>query len=181
MRTFVGIPIPATGKIKELLEILNSWEGVKAVEPQNVHVTLKCMGNIEEEDVKGINKLLKEALRSCSPFTLSLKGTGFFPHRGNPKVVWIGIDQGRDVLEDMFDRVNRALSSFFSEEKKGFIPHVTVGRVKRKVRTRELVGKVEEFLEEDFGSFNIRKVVFFRSKLTPEGPIYTPLREYTLK
>ena len=181
MRTFVGIPIPATDKIKELLGILESWEGVKAVEPKNIHVTLKFMGNIEEEDVKEINRLLKETLRAFSPFTLSLKGTGFFPHRGNPKVVWIGIDQGRDVLEEMFNRVNKALSSFSPEEKKGFIPHVTVGRVKKKVKIKELVEKVESFLEEDFGSFSIRKVIFFRSKLTPEGPIYTPLREYTLK
>ncbi len=180
MRTFIGIPIPASDKIKEVLQLLSGFKGIKPVEPENIHVTLKFLGNIEEENVKEINKVLKKTLRSFQPFQLSIKGTGFFPHPGNPRVIWIGIEEGKEILEEMFKAIEDALDSF-PKEKRGFVPHITVGRVKKKEEIKRIAEELKKFEDVHFGTFNIRKVIFFKSKLTPQGPIYTPLREYNLR
>jgi len=163
MRSFIAIEIPFTHKIQELQE---SIEGrVKLVERENMHITLKFLGEI---DVNLVEKI-KEIVENCKveKFTIRLRGIGFFPNERYIRVIWIGVEDYEPIVK-MAKCIDLHLSKLGFSKEKSYVPHLTVGRAKGRITIKN----VDRFVNMEFGDVEIKEIKIKKSTLTPKGPIY---------
>ncbi|WP_456341971.1 RNA 2',3'-cyclic phosphodiesterase [Thermovibrio sp.] len=176
-RLFVGTFTPIDFKeVKREVERLGV-EG-KWVEPENLHITFRFIGEVEEEKVPQIAKMLKGSLKGAPPFKVEYRGLGTFKRNGIERVLWVGIRS--DEIREIKKRVDRALMPFGFAPEENFTPHLTllrIKRLKRRIKFRNYVGSMKEYL---FKEREERKVYLIESKLTPEGPIYKVVEEFEL-
>lgn len=184
IRSFLAIELPRTiqKKIEEIQEDLKSSRAdVRWVSPEKIHLTLKFFGNIDESKIDPIVKSIEEPVRITQAFSLKVRGVGAFPHLKNPRVVWIGLVEGKETLVPFQKEIESKLEKIgFEPEAREFRPHLTLGRVKSGKGRDELTARIERYREEEVGDFQVKKVVLFKSDLKPSGPIYTPLKEMRL-
>jgi len=184
MRTFVAIELPL--KIKEEVEKaiapfkkLNldiSW-----VKTANLHLTMRFLGEVDEKRIEDIITALEKALEEKEGFELDFESFGVFPDFRRPRVVWIGIEKGKENLIGLQRIIEQELSKLdFPEEKRGFSPHLTIGRVKSPKGIERLT---EQIKSVNFKTCPIQvgEVVLMKSQLHPQGAIYTPLEKFKLK
>ena len=184
LRCFLAIELPKTivKKIEEVQrDLKTSHADVKWVYPENIHLTLKFFGNIEESRVDPILQSIGGLIQRTSPFSMKVQGIGAFPHSKNPRVIWMGLIDGKEVLATFQKELEGTLAKIgFEPEDRPFQPHLTLGRVKTSRGKDDLIGKMEKHREEEFGDFAVEEVILFKSELKPTGPIYTPLRKLKL-
>jgi len=184
IRSFLAIEIPRTiqKKIEAIQEDLKSSRAdVRWMSPEKIHLTLKFFGNIDESTIDPIVKSIEGPLRTTFPFSLKVQGVGAFPHLKNPRVIWMGLVDEKEILTSFQRQLERELEKIgFKREERAFRPHLTLGRVKSSKGREELTGRMERHREEGFGDFEVERIVFFKSDLKPSGPIYTVLREMRL-
>ena len=181
IRSFLAIELPATiqRKIGEIEGDLKATSGdVRWVNPQKIHLTLKFFGNIEESKIDSIVEAIEGPLRRTEPFPLTVRGTGAFPNLKNPRVIWMGLIDGKAILVPLQREIDASLEKVgFQPEDRPFRPHLTLGRVKSNRGKHDLIRGVEKYREEEIGEFQADKVILFKSDLTPSGSMYTRLRE----
>ncbi len=184
IRSFLAIALPETihRRIEEVQgDLKSSHADVRWVNPGKIHLTLKFFGNIDEAAIESIVKAVEESVRAVSPFSLKVRGIGAFPNWRNPRVVWMGLIDGGDILIPFQKQVEMELQKIgFEPEERAFRPHLTLGRVNSARGKEALIQTMEEHREQEFGEFEVSRVVLFKSDLKPTGPIYTPLREVNL-
>jgi len=184
IRSFLAIEIPRTiqKKIEEIQEDLKSSRAdVRWVSPEKIHLTLKFFGNIDESKIDPIVKSIEGPIRTSPPFSIRVRGVGAFPYLKNPRVIWMGLVDGKEVLVHFQKQLEKELERIgFEPEQRAFHPHLTLGRMKTSKGKEGLTGKIERYKEEEFGDFQVERVVLFKSDLKPTGPIYTTLREIKL-
>jgi RNA 2',3'-cyclic 3'-phosphodiesterase len=177
MRTFIAVEVPEDAKknIGEYIESLNSLiPGIKWVAPENLHFTVKFLGEIEEAKFVEVRQCVEAVSREFGPFSMGLSGIGFFPGRERPRVVWIGADGGADILLDLFHELERCLEKIgFDLDDKPFSPHLTIGRAKKFGKVG-IPGTLPDF---DPLQFEVNGISIMKSTLTPGGPIYERLAE----
>ncbi|MBS7611773.1 RNA 2',3'-cyclic phosphodiesterase [Candidatus Bathyarchaeota archaeon] len=147
---------------------------VKTVEVENLHLTLRFLGELPQPAVKRIMDGLKSL--SFKPFKIEFKGLGVFPNLSYVRVVWVGVGEGVDKLENLHSQINGVLKrlGFGVEE---FSPHLTLARVKA-IRNRPGLAKLlDEYRDVSFGYMDVTSVRVKKSALTPKGPIYTTIME----
>ncbi len=180
VRTFVAVEIDEAvrQRASALIERARaSIEGIRWVGPQNLHVTLKFLGDVAEEDLPAVGEAVTQAVAGVPGFDFELRALGAFPRIDRPNNVWLGSGDGAASLADLADRIERALNPLgFPREHRTFEPHVTLGRVARGGRApAALVRWLRENAAFEAGRSRIREVVVFSSQLTPQGAIYTAL------
>ena len=184
IRSFLAIELPKLilRKIEEVQEDLRlTHADVRWVNPEKIHLTLKFFGNIEESRIDAIFKAIEEPIQNNPPFFLNVRGVGAFPQMRNPRVIWMGLVNGKEVLVSLQKQIEIQLEKIgFQPEDRPFHPHLTLGRMRSSRGKEELVGGMEKHRDEEFGDFQIERVVLFKSDLRPTGPVYTPLREIKL-
>ncbi len=184
IRSFLAIELPESirKKVEEIQrELKLSRADVRWVSPENIHLTLKFFGNIDESRIDPIAKSLEGPVQTFPPFSLSLCGIGSFPHAKTPRVIWMGLKEGKEKLIALQKRVEEELRGIgFEPEERDFHPHLTLGRARSSQGRDELVGAMERYRSQEFGNFEVERVVLFKSDLRPSGPIYTRLRELKL-
>jgi 2'-5' RNA ligase len=154
---------------------------VRWVNPEKIHLTIKFFGSVEESRIDSIFKSIEEPIRDTSPFSIKVRGIGAFPNLRNPRVIWMGLADGREVLISLQKQIEAQLEKIgFEPEDRPFEPHLTLGRMKSSRGKEELVGRMEKHKEEEFGDLKVERVVLFKSDLRPSGPIYTPLGDVKL-
>lgn len=178
MRCFIAIELPESVRtgLGELSARLRR-SGVRAswVRPENMHVTLRFLGEISEECVEEVVRLLQNSYANASPFQLTLRGTGAFPNVKTPHVIWAGISPNDAILEvqrvaeDVGQRVG------CGREKNRFHPHVTLARIKDPRSASGLQRYLAAEKDWEGGEVGVEQVAVFKSELTPAGPIYTRL------
>jgi len=180
-RGFIAIDIGASSKLIQLEnEINKTGANVKLVEPKNIHITLKFLGDTDESLIDEIETIMKNAVEDIAPFNIQLKGTGVFPNQNYIKVVWIGIDKGEQI-GDIARKIDESLSKLgFEKEKRGFSSHLTIAREKKKKNKEQLVKIIEKYNELEFADIKVDSITLKKSELTPQGPIYTTLKEIPL-
>lgn len=183
IRAFISIDVEDKHILDKILEIQHSILKVKCrikfVEPENIHLTLKFLGEIPVSMVDEIVKVMEKA--TISPFTIEIKGVGAFPHNRRARVIWIGVGKGSDRVCEIFRRLDIGLRSLgFISERKSFIPHITIGRVKGGCDFQRLEKILNNFTFFQFGEIFVDNIRLKKSVLTPKGPIYTTLREVEL-
>ena len=165
----------AIGELKRLLP------AVRWVSPQNFHLTLKFLGDIDECRVEAISTALVEALCTFSRLSINAKGLGVFPDLRRPRVLWVGL-AGND-LTALAARVESALEPLgFAAQQRPFTPHMTIGRWRQYDRAPKSLGEaLAGWRNREFGESKVDKVVFYQSVLKPEGATYHKLRVVALE
>lgn len=154
---------------------------VRWVNPAQYHFTLRFMGDLDGDQRQRVFEAVSEACRSTGPFSLRLGVLGAFPDLNRPRVLWIGVEPPADrLLVHLAGEVERALGERgFEPADRPFAPHLTIGRVAqpptRAMRKAPLLAYAGRSLARECGSTEVREVVVMASRLTPSGPIYTPL------
>ncbi len=181
MRLFVAVDLSdeLRSSVSKVSNALSAIRGVKAVEVENLHITLMFLGEVEERKVDAVKDALSKV--EFEPFRISLRGVGFFPPRGAPRVVWVGVSEGEDELRALADSVAAKLKRFGFKRDKDFAAHVTVGRVKRRESAGDVRESVAEFKNADFGSMIVDSFRLKQSILKPTGPVYRDVEVYAAK
>ena len=180
-RGFIAIDINTTHSILEFeKEITKTDADVKLVEPKNIHITLKFLGDTEEDQIDEIEQIMEDSVKGIKPFKIKLKGTGVFPNQNYIKVIWIGIKEAQPI-EIIAKNIDEALSNLgFKKERRGFSPHLTIGRVKTAKNKQLIIKTIENYADLEFSIEEVKSIKLMKSDLTPKGPIYTAVREVKL-
>jgi len=180
VRTFIAVDLPEElrSKIAQIQSRFDDFK-FKLVDPSLVHITMKFLGEVPEEQIDEIAKAMDDI--SYAPFEVSLRGVGAFPKPKFAKVVWIGCEGNFDELHRL---VEESLSPFgFKKEAHDFNAHATLARVKYlpKKNKEKFLQLIEELKDIEIGTMQADAIRLKRSTLTPEGPLYDTLHEVRLK
>ncbi len=181
IRSFLAFDIDSDEILQNFARIQDSLRKTGAdlgvVEPRNIHVTMRFLGNIRPATVEKIHEEMK-TLRFTA-FDIMIAGIGAFPNARRPRVVWAGITDGADQLQNIFNQLEPKLQNLgFASEPRGFSPHLTMARVKSSRNQNELVDLIRENASFQFGIIRAICLRLKKSVLTPRGPIYSTLREF---
>ena len=185
MRTFIAVAI--SSEVREKIariqaEFRKGDPDVKWVEPGNVHITLKFLGEVEEDKLLGVIEKTRLGVAGVSNFKVHLSGLGSFPNLKSPRVVWVGVSEGKQELKNLSERIEENLSQLgFAKEKREFSAHLTIGRVRSLRGKDKLVKKIEELENSDVGEFSVDKVLVMESQLSSKGPTYRIIEEVDLR
>ncbi len=182
IRSFIAVDLPSeiTEKLWKIAAQLNK-PGINPVKKENMHITLKFLGNTDHETLDRMAERMETRV-SITPFTLEITGIGAFPGDRNPRVIWAGTGEGADNMKQLAGFVENIAGRFgFRKEKRPFVPHSTIARVKRiSGESRNIVREViKKYSNAHFGTFQVDTVRIKKSTLTPAGPIYDDL--YTIR
>jgi len=182
IRAFIAIDLADSvrQKIGELQEELKrDREKISWPKPENIHLTLKFLGDTDEAKVDDIADRIIRIAKDYQSFTVSVSGLGVFPNYRRPRVLWVGMSNPPASLIEIAERIAAALAEIgFPKEDRRFSPHLTIGRVKAALSSR--------FIEKlksrafDGGGFAVNDIFVIKSDLRPAGAVYTKLREIGL-
>lgn len=183
IRAFIAFDLDhhVIDNVCNVIEILKSrLPAVRWLPKDNLHLTLKFLGNIEESQVKPIGATLGDELKLFSPCTVNAKGLGIFPDFRRPKILWVGL--AGDQLAQIAARIESALMPLgFVPEKRDFTPHLTIGRWREGNRpAKNLRQEINSWSDFEFGACVVRQIVLFQSVLKPEGASYSELETVQL-
>jgi len=188
MRAFIAIELP--GEIKDFLSraqerLKTSAADVKWVEPENIHLTLKFLGEIDDKKLNKILRIIEDLANGRDAFSMRLSSIGAFPKIDFPRVIWVGIDKGERETEEIAKGLEERIAKIgIPKEKRPFSSHITIGRTRSTLNREKLVQELFK-LRDGFGrenlEFPVTKITLFKSTLTPAGPNYQVLKEASLK
>ena len=183
-RLFIAMKInPASeildffSEIKELLED----EKINWVKENNFHLTLKFLGETDEETIPEISVALQQICSETEPFEFQLTGSGYFGSHKSPRVVFIKI-RNTAKLESLSSEINdRLLNCGFENENRKFKAHLTLGRIKFIKNTQAFYVHLEKHKNTFFQSVKVDEIILYESKLQPEGPVYKAVEKFPFK
>jgi 2'-5' RNA ligase len=184
LRTFIALKInpepPLLLKLKELKNEL-AGEPVKWVDENNLHLTLKFLGDTTLHQVDDLKAILKKISARSNVFSFRLKGLAFFKNKGIPRVLFIGIEEG-EALQQLAAEINLQLFALgFEKENRPFSPHLTLARLKFLKDKRNFYNAIDKYRDTDIQSIVIHEIILYQSILKPAGPIYKPLEIFRLE
>lgn len=184
IRSFIAFDMDNESILKRITDVQNilakTGADLKLVEPKNIHITLRFLGNITPPTVEKIFEEMKKI--QFIPFDVKIQGIGAFPNVSYPRVVWTGITEGADQLRNIFSQLEPRLQSLgFTPDPRGFSPHLTIARVKSGKNKAELAKFITENANYEFGIVRAECLRLKKSDLTPKGPIYSTLKEFCPK
>ena len=185
MRAFLAIALPpevrrSLAMLQEALAV--SRADVKWVELGNLHVTLKFLGEITEEQRLAVDTMLQRIVERETPFTLSVKELGAFPSIAAPRVIWVGLDEGRERVKRIAEVIEReGAARSFAKEERPFAAHVTIGRVRSPQGRQALAQALRDARWKPPEPWRVTSLTFYQSILGTPGPRYTVLADISLK
>jgi 2'-5' RNA ligase len=184
IRSFLAIPISAGVKDKFRL-ILHNLQVIRAdvkwVKLENIHLTLKFLGDLEEKRLESVSEALEKCRPRMAPSTSCLRAIGAFPNLRHPKILWGALDDSSEELKTIVDILEGELAKIdMPKEDRPFKPHLTFGRVRSSANLQSLTQAIREISFEDKLRQISDKVILYKSTLTSQGPVYEVLREFIL-
>ncbi len=184
VRCFVGIKVaePVRDLVVRVQEALRRADAhVKWVERENLHLTLKFLGDLDEDRVASLGDRLTAEAARWKKMALVYAGIGTFPERGAPRVVWAGATGDLSRLAGLAAAVERhAEEAGVPPERHPFVAHLTIGRVKSDRNARRLLSAIEAQRQVPLGRDDVASFELLRSTLTSDGPIYEVVESYPL-
>ncbi len=182
MRTFIAVPIEDDNLKNRIVEVQSKipldFAKVKLVERENLHFTLRFIGEISEAKAEKLIENLNDII--LSPFQIEIANFGCFPSCSKPRVLWIGTTLGIAEFKNLKQLVDESVwRSGIRVPKEKFTPHLTIGRVKRIIdfqKFREALKISDVYI----GRMVVDHFTLMKSTLTPQGPIYTVLKKFSL-
>jgi len=185
IRAFIAVEIdPLTRqKISKLISILKKSEAdVKWAAEDQMHLTLKFLGNIDKGKIQRISDAISIISNNFKSFTVSFSEIGAFPNINHPRVIWLGIDKGSESLKILTDKIEVALEKLgFAKESRKFEPHLTLARIRSSKNFSNLKKLIGEISCDTENEMPINKLILFQSSLNPKGAVYSALLEKFLR
>lgn len=181
IRAFIAIDIPADIQtcmehVSDQLREKFSNLPVRWVPPDNVHLTLKFLGDVSLKNLEILTKIIAKTVSGCQVFDISAGGIGAYPKIQRPRVIWIGLEGPPELLALQRSIEMETSRLGYVREERPFSSHLTVGRVSRNANSRE-IRKISDILADYkvgfLGVAQIREVHLFKSELKPDGAVYT--------
>ena len=192
IRTFIAIHLSQEARLQlsDAIRSLGSEipSGVRWVDPEAIHLTLKFLGDIDPALVEDVLQAMEQAACRSLSFHLHLNGLGVFPNERRPRVFWAGLGGDLDALQALQEKLETAMSGpmyglDFPRERRAFSPHLTLGRVRDTVSAvaRQRVGDlVSRGSLDGADPWPVNAVHLMRSNLTPDGAVYSSLGSVSL-
>lgn len=175
VRTFVAVELPDVQRLA-LAKFINSWrkpeDGVRWVPAENLHLTLRFLGNVPATEIEALSRTLEEVVASLFSFELCFGKPGAFPSRGAPRILWMGLEGDWETLRELHETIENAVTRLgFESAKERFSPHITLGRVRP--NRRASLASVPALSETP--AFAVHTASLMASNLTPQGAQYARL------
>lgn len=186
LRVFTAVPIGADARAeihRAARALLAGLGRMSVVAEQNLHVTLKFVGDVHRDDLPALVETVRAGTEGLPAGDIEIAGIRAFPNLQRPRVVWAGVSDPSGILEPVHARLNEALAKFGAKrEKKRYVPHVTLARIRGPVDARELSQRCESGGEFWFSVEPVDSITLFMSELSRGGPPqYTVLGRYELE
>lgn len=187
MRSFIAIGLPQ--EVKDALtdiqqKLKKTQVDAKWVKPENLHLTLKFLGDINDNQLHNIKIILKEAANNQGVFTASISTLGAFPKIIYPRIIWAGLKKGVQEAEKIAKELEERIAKIgIPKEKKGFSSHITLARIKSNLNKNNLIEELNR-LTLNFPEgleFKVAKIDLMKSTLSTKEPIYEILEEAYLR
>lgn len=186
VRTFIAIELSPDARaaltaLQNRLKAMVPPHTVRWTNPANIHLTLHFLGDVAAGDVNKVAAALQAAAAEAAAFSLTLAGLGCFPNTRRPRIVWVGVQGDTGLLVDVHKDLGRRLRVInFTPEARPYAPHLTIGRVKKGIRSHQLAQLGEILAREQPGvgrlaTLAVQEICLIKSDLKPSGPVYTPL------
>ncbi|MFH0890398.1 MAG: RNA 2',3'-cyclic phosphodiesterase [Candidatus Aenigmatarchaeota archaeon] len=184
-RYFLAIEVDDHVKVhvKELQDRVKDCEAdVKLVEPENLHFTVKFLGNLDQTTIRRVIDVLTPPLECEFTSKVSVQGIGSFGPSSSPRIIWAGVSTGKPYLAGLFGVISEKINDLgLKTDEKEQIPHITIGRV----RSDKNISKLKEIISKEsetfFGETEITAIKLKTSRLTPSGPEYSDVHVFLLK
>ncbi len=184
MRTFIAVelPEPIRAALTDVsARLAESQADVKWVEAQNLHVTMRFLGEMSEKPLEAIRARLEAIGRATPACEAQLSAPGAFPSMRSPRVIWMGIGAGAEALARVAAQIEEELRVLgVAPEARAFVAHVTLGRVRSSRLLDQLSSRLTEASWSPPGPFVVDHVTLFESRLSSAGPAYVPLARLPL-
>ena len=176
MRLFIAALLPQ--EIREQLtnhidSLKHKYDGVKWEKSDKLHITLKFLGNVEESKLDGISSLLIKLASEYSPFNLSLTDFGGFPNLKKPRILYVGLSNNTQLSNLVQELEEQFAELGFEKEGRKFVPHITLGRVKKKINIQYRPQIIQS-------GFQLNEIGLMKSELCSSGSVYTPVQIFKL-
>ncbi len=169
----------AIGRVQDDLKKLDC--DIKWVEPENIHLTLKFLGDISSGTVEDAKQIQENLSRTAQPFAIELTELGAFPGIKNPRVLWIGLKDENNHIADLVLQLEKECENIgIKKEQRPFSPHITIGRIRSPRNIASLFPVVTNYPFPSGLKQNCQSFVFYQSALTSQGPLYKILKEFPL-
>jgi len=187
MRLLVSVDIKAEtkNKIAAIQSVLKkNCSGVKWTLPDNLHLTLKFLGEVDDGRKDLITEKLKQAVAGVNKFKIDFEKIGVFPNETAPRVLWLDVGEGKMELGNLAQKIDSLLMATcapgFEKEKRPFAAHFTLGRFKSPLNNEKLFDIIKKMTIEKI-SDAVESVYLIKSTLTPRGPIYEVIEKFQLE
>ena len=183
LRSFIALELPLTirSALAELQQELKRCNAdIRWVKPDNIHLTLKFLGEVKEDRIDGIIKAVRDVCDRYGQLRLEVRGLGVFPNRRSPRVLWVDVpDDG--LLAGLQKDIEEAMAlAGFKSEKRGYTPHLTIGRFRSLKEKDHLLERIGQFSDNSLGYIDVKSVALMRSDLGPAGAVYTRIADLPL-
>jgi 2'-5' RNA ligase len=162
-------------------ELHFSKQYIRFVSPKTVHVTLKFLGDVKTEIIPDIIANIEHSIHSFQKFDYICSGTGVFPNAHNPRILWLGITEGSNILTGISKTLNQTLADMpVKKEDREFRSHITLGRIKE---IRKSLPDIDRFIKYSFDPIvnHVDQIILYESILTSQGALHKPLHKFLLK
>ena len=185
VRAFIAIELPDS--IRSLLdqvqqELKSLRLKARWVRAENIHLTLKFLGDIDAGDIDNIGGAMADTAADSAPLALKIGGIGFFPGIKRPRVIWVGL--GGDIpnlLNLQRNLEDRLVPVGYAKEKRSFKAHLTLGRIRQAANPETIRRILKEYIELGDHQFMADRIILFKSVLKPSGAVYSPLKQTDLR
>lgn len=182
-RIFIAIKIEAGMELQRMttnLKALLGNESIKWVDFRNLHLTLVFLGDTDKRRIASLINLLNDKCSGFGEFEFTLAGTGVFRNFRDPRVIWAGINQHKELIRLSEIIINALMEKGYDFDEKPLRPHITLGRIKSIRDIQNLKKIMEKYCNVELQIVNVKEVILFESILKQTGPIYNPLARFPL-
>ncbi|WP_372650603.1 RNA 2',3'-cyclic phosphodiesterase [Draconibacterium sp.] len=184
IRTFIAIKITPNKEVLKLLQHFKnqfSNDRINWIDPNNLHLTLRFIGNTTREQLYELVDRLELLISEKPKFEITLKGTGYFKSKNQPRVLFIKLNESEELLQLVPEIEKQVVACGFDGEQKTFRPHLTLGRIKSVENRARFFSILDEMLTEEYQKVEVKELMLFQSILKQTGPEYRPIKTFPLK
>jgi RNA 2',3'-cyclic 3'-phosphodiesterase len=183
-RLFIAIKLTPDKNLLKTYSFLQNalhYEKIRWVPPDNLHVTLKFLGNTPEEKIPTISEVITNSVASIKPLMVEFANCGIFGSRYKPRVIWFGIKENEELKKIGLGIIDNLNDAGFAKDRQNFVPHLTIGRITKiidKHMFNDVIGKVKNVHHQET---IIDKVILYESVITSNSPTYNVIKSFPLK
>jgi 2'-5' RNA ligase len=185
IRSFLAFELPT--QISEIVshvcqEMRKTSLDVRWVREDHIHLTIIFMGNVLADQIENIGNSVEKLCQNYGPFTITLRGTGLFPGKRNPRVLWIGLAGDLERMADFRDALQQQLKVFgIRQETRPLRPHLTIARFRKGAKPSvHLEGLLSNYQNLTSPVCKLEELILFKSSLKPTGAVYSKLGQWPL-